>query len=63
MKRQGWSDEELEIATPPAHPTRAKPGSAEKVETLRERYSKGEQFWHPSDACDVESMKAINLLY
>jgi hypothetical protein len=36
--------------TPPLAPTRALPGSPEKVAVLRERFRLGQALWHPLDA-------------
>jgi hypothetical protein len=35
---------------PPAEPTMATPGSAEKVVVLEQRFAAGESLWHPDDA-------------
>ena len=34
------------------HPTDASPGSAEKMEVMRQRVERGEQVCHPGDAAD-----------
>ena len=37
-------------ADPPLKPTRALPGTLEKVEILEQRASRGQALWHPEDA-------------
>lgn len=39
----------LLFTTDTRQPTRARPGSLEKIEILRERLEKGEELWHPQD--------------
>ncbi len=47
---------------PPAVPTRALPGSPEKVAVLEQRASRRETLWHPEDASfDVDSLAPLQL--
>lgn len=43
----------------PAEPTTAMPGTAEKVEVLRERARQGVSLWHPADACQDPQSKEL----
>lgn len=43
----------------PAEPTSAMPGTAEKVEVLRERARQGVSLWHPLDACQDPQSKEL----
>jgi len=46
----------------PALPTRAAPGSFEKVAVLEQRASRRETLWHPDDApLDVDSFAPLQL--
>lgn len=39
-----------------AEPTQAVPGSAAKVEVLRQRLAAGQPLWHPDDRCNHEGL-------
>jgi hypothetical protein len=43
----------------PLTPTDAMPGTAEKVEVLRERARQGVSLWHPGDACQGPQSKEL----
>lgn len=42
----------LEAGIVPGNPTKAKPGSEEKIEMLAARYAAGEPLWHTDDCYD-----------
>jgi hypothetical protein len=44
----------------PAEPTDALPGTAEKVEVLRERAQQGVSLWHPLDSCMDPKSKELS---
>ncbi len=55
-----WDFEPCDVPANQFPPTRALPGTNEKIEVLAERLSQGLPLWHPSDRQTVLELLAVD---